>query len=327
LGQIGASWPDIEKGLIAGFRMFKVIDRVPELRTPQSGPGKKSGIEGQIELREVTFAYPTRKEQNIYEKLSLTIRLGQVVAFCGPTGCGKSTIVNLIERFYDPDEGEIVLDGELIHNYDLKYLRSQISLVSQEPVLFDAPIRDNIALGVTRKVTDAEIIEAAKRANAHNFISNFPEGYDTRVGEGGSQMSGGQKQRIAIARAILKKSKIILLDEATSALDTKSEKIVQEALDNMIESENCTCIVIAHRLSTIQGADRIVVLESGNIVESGTHRELIESGGVYSHMVNAQAMALSKGEDLSPLALVQRSRSFSGLKEGGDSKRDPTHKQ
>jgi len=311
LGQIGASWPDIQKGLTAAYRMFKIIDRVPEIKTSDSGPGKKSGIEGRIEFRNVTFAYPTRKEINVYEKLDCTIKIGQTVAFCGPTGCGKSTIVNLLERFYDPDSGQILLDNEPIHNYDLKYLRSQISLVSQEPVLFDASIRENIALGVERQVTHAEIIDAAKRANAHDFIDSFPDKYDTRVGEGGSQMSGGQKQRIAIARAILKKSKVLLLDEATSALDTKSEKVVQDALDKMIETERCTCIVIAHRLSTIQNADVIIVLEAGKIVEMGTHQDLMAKDRVYAHMVDAQAMALSQDENLSPLALSKHASNTS----------------
>jgi len=306
LGQIGASWPDIEKGLIAAYRMFKVIDRIPEVRKPDAGAGKKSGILGKIEFRNVTFAYPTRKEMNVYDGLDCNIKLGSTVAFCGPTGCGKSTIVNLIERFYDPDNGQILLDGEAIHNYDLQYLRSQVSLVSQEPVLFDASIKENIALGVTREVTDAEIVDAAKRANAHDFIDSFPDKYETRVGEKGSQMSGGQKQRIAIARAILKRSKIILLDEATSALDTKSEKVVQDALDRMIAAEQCTCIVIAHRLSTIQNADVIIVLERGKIIESGTHQKLMQKEGVYAHMVDAQKMALSEDADLSPKALIRR---------------------
>jgi len=249
----------------------------------------------------------------VYEHLDCVIRTGQTVAFCGPTGCGKSTIVNLIERFYDPDSGDILIDGEPIHNYDLTYLRSQISLVSQEPVLFDASIRENIALGVTREVTEEEIIDAARRANAHDFISSFPDGYNTRTGEMGSQMSGGQKQRIAIARAILKESKIILLDEATSALDTKSEKIVQEALDALIAAQSATCIIIAHRLSTIQNADVIIVLEAGKIVERGTHQELLKLNRVYAHMVDAQAMALAEDGDLSPKALIRRvSHSGSG---------------
>jgi len=312
LGQIGASYPDIEKGLIAAYRMFKIIDRVPEMKKPAQDP-KKFGIEGHIEFRNVSFAYPTRKEMKVYEHLDCVIRTGQTVAFCGPTGCGKSTIVNLIERFYDPDLGDILIDGEPIHNYDLSYLRSQISLVSQEPVLFDASIRENIALGVTRKVTEEEIIDAARRANAHDFITSFPDGYNTRTGEKGSQMSGGQKQRIAIARAILKKSKIILLDEATSALDTKSEKIVQEALDALIAAQSATCIIIAHRLSTIQNADVIIVLESGKIVEQGTHQELLKLDRVYAHMVDAQAMAMAEdgGVDLSPKALLKRV-SYSG---------------
>merc|ERR1719336_3242500 len=243
---------------------------------------------------------------NVYDGLDCDIKLGSTVAFCGPTGCGKSTIVNLIERFYDPDNGQILLDGEAIHNYDLQYLRSQVSLVSQEPVLFDASIKENIALGVTRKVSDQEIEDAARRANAHDFISSFPDGYNTRTGEKGSQMSGGQKQRIAIARAILKKSKIILLDEATSALDTKSEKIVQDALDALIAAQSATCIIIAHRLSTIQNADQIIVLEAGKIVERGTHQKLMQKQGVYAHMVDAQAMAMAEDGDLSPRQLIRR---------------------
>lgn len=208
----------------------------------------------------------------------------QTVALVGESGSGKSTVISLIERFYDPDSGHVYLDSVEIRKFKLNWLRQQMGLVSQEPILFNETIRTNIAYGKHGAITEEEIIEATKASNAHNFISTLPQGYDTKVGERGIQMSGGQKQRIAIARAILKNPKILLLDEATSALDAESERIVQEALDRVMV--NRTTVVVAHRLATIKGADVIAVVKNGVIAEKGKHDVLMKiTDGAYASLV------------------------------------------
>lgn len=208
----------------------------------------------------------------------------QTVALVGESGSGKSTVISLIERFYDPDSGSVYLDSVEIKKFKLSWLRQQMGLVSQEPILFNETIRANIAYGKQGEVTEEEIIAATKAANAHNFISSLPQGYDTAVGERGVQMSGGQKQRIAIARAILKNPKILLLDEATSALDAESERIVQDALDRVMV--NRTTVVVAHRLTTIRGADIIAVVKNGVIAEKGSHDTLMKiTDGAYASLV------------------------------------------
>ena len=217
--------------------------------------------------------------------LSLTANPGQVIAFVGPSGAGKSTIANLIPRFYDVTEGAITIDDIDIRDVTIKSLREQIGVVPQETMLFSGTIKENIRYG-RLDATDEEIIEAAKAANAHNFIMNLADGYDTKIGERGITLSGGQRQRMAIARAILKNPRILILDEATSALDTESEEIVQEALDKLMVGR--TSFVIAHRLSTIVHADKIVVLDNGRVQEMGTHQELMQTGGLYSHLYNIQ---------------------------------------
>ena len=217
--------------------------------------------------------------------MSLKVEVGQTVALVGPSGCGKSTVVQLIQRFYDADSGEVLVGGVNVKELNLKWLRSQIGMVSQEPVLFDTTIAENIRYG-REEASLEEIMEAAKKANAHDFITSLPKGYDTNVGEGGTQLSGGQKQRVAIARALVSNPRILLLDEATSALDTESEAVVQEALDKAREGR--TTIVIAHRLSTIQNADTITSIESGRVVEVGTHAELLQRKGLYHNLVEAQ---------------------------------------
>ncbi|KAG2775738.1 ABC transporter B family member 3 [Phytophthora cactorum] len=238
----------------------------------------------------IVFAtYPTRPEITVLKNYNLTIEAGQTVAFCGPSGGGKSTGVSLIERFYDPIEGQVLLDGVDTKELNLNWLRSQIGLVGQEPTLFIGTIAENIAYGLTEKPTQQEIEEAAKMANAHGFITKFPDGYDTQVGMKGEQLSGGQKQRIAIARAILKNPNILLLDEATSALDSESEKVVQEALDKVVALKRRTTIIIAHRLSTIRKADKICVVSGGNIAEQGDHQELIKLKGIYAKLVQQSA--------------------------------------
>jgi len=263
-----------------------------------NGLVKSKAAEGDIEFKDVSFRYPTRLEVDVYNGLNLKIKAGSTVALCGPSGGGKSTIIQLLERFYDPSSGLITLDGTDLRKLNVKWLRQQIGLVSQEPKLFAMSIRDNIKVG-RPDATFEEVEEAARKANAHEFILSFPDGYDTMAGDEGSQLSGGQKQRISIARALITKPRIILLDEATSALDSESEVIVQEALDKLIEEDegNQTIVVVAHRLSTIKNADMIAVLSGGEVVESGKHAELISKNGAYFDLVQAQKGRKKKGLD------------------------------
>lgn len=286
-----------------------------------SDSGKKPDrVIGEIGFDNVTFAYPTRQENKIFNGLSLQIKPGTTVAIVGPSGQGKSTAIQLIERFYDPQGGSITLDGTDIRELNVKWLRQQIGLVSQEPKLFAKSIRENIALGCP-EASQEQIEEAARLANAHDFIMTFPNKYDTQVGDLGSQLSGGQKQRIAIARVLVKKVKILLLDEATSALDSESERVVQQALDRLMELSNMTTVVIAHRLSTIKNADMIVVLNDGHVVETGTHEELLQKQEHYHRLVQAQT--LNTGEASKSISEhgtsreSRRSSSFADLSEHG----------
>jgi ATP-binding cassette subfamily B (MDR/TAP) protein 1 len=246
---------------------------------------------GAIEVRACVFAYPAAPTFNICNGYSLTIPAGTTCALVGPSGAGKSTIVSLLLRFYDPQRGVITLDGHDISTLNLAWLRKQMGLVSQEPVLFQGTVADNIRYG-KEGATQEEVEEAAKKANAHGFITNdLGNGYDTQVGLRGSQLSGGQKQRIAIARALVRKPTIMLLDEATSALDSESERIVQSALDEIMTKQKRTTIVIAHRLSTIRNASQIAVVSKGQIVECGTHDALLTKGGLYAELLGSQSYA------------------------------------
>lgn len=242
----------------------------------QDGTGRRlEDMKGVINFNDVKFFYPTRKEAMVLKGFNLKVKPGQTVALVGPSGGGKSTVIQLLERFYDPIEGSVMIDGVDIKEFDLRWLRSQIGLVSQEPILFEGSIAENIRYGKI-DATDEEVITAAKMANAHNFITTDLEGgYDCAVGERGAQLSGGQKQRVAIARAILKNPKVLLLDEATSALDTESEALVQDALDKLMVGR--TTVVIAHRLTTVRNADVINVINKGQLLESGNHDQLVVS--------------------------------------------------
>ncbi|CAN0230516.1 unnamed protein product [Ascophyllum nodosum] len=245
-------------------------------------------VQGKVEFRDVHFTYPSRPKDEVFKGFNLEVDPGTTVALVGASGAGKSTVVSLLERFYDPDEGVVTLDGVDVRALNIQWLRSQLGLVSQEPVLFSQSIGKNIACG-REGATKEQIEEAARKANAYDFIMGFPDGFDTEVGERGVQLSGGQKQRVAIARAVLKNPAVLLLDEATSALDVESERVVQEALDRLLEMKQGTTIVIAHRLSTIRNADKICVVEDGRIVETGKHDELIEiDGGKYLKLVKLQ---------------------------------------
>ncbi|CAK8684913.1 unnamed protein product [Clavelina lepadiformis] len=287
VGQTSSFAPDYAQAKISAARMLKLLDRVPFIDSYSTKGDSPKYFNGSIDFHDVKFTYPTRPDVQVLKGLSTAVRPGQTVALVGQSGCGKSTCIQLLERFYDPSEGSVALEGHETKELQISWLRSQFGIVSQEPVLFDRSIADNIRYGDNSRSADLEeVIAAAKKANIHSFIEALPDGYDTNVGSKGAQLSGGQKQRVAIARALLRNPKVLLLDEATSALDTESEKIVQAALD--AASEGRTCIVIAHRLSTVKNADVIAVIENGRVVESGTHNELIALKGSYFSLVNAQ---------------------------------------
>ena len=233
----------------------------------------------------MSFAYPNRADVQVLKNLNFTVKQGQNIALVGPSGAGKTTLTSILFGFYKIEEGQITIDNKNIEDYDLHFLRKQIAIVPQDVLLFGGTIKENIAYGKL-DANDEEIEEAAQKANALNFINDFPEKMDTLVGERGIQLSGGQRQRIAIARALLKNPSILILDEATSALDSESEKLVQEAMDILMKGR--TSIVIAHRLSTIKNADCILVLENGQIIEQGTHQELTGNGGLYSQLSDMQ---------------------------------------
>ncbi|XP_073049737.1 ABC transporter B family member 21-like [Primulina eburnea] len=284
--------PDSSKATNATASIFAILDRKSNI-DPSDGSGTMlENLKGEIELKHISFKYPTRPDFRIFRDLSLKIHSGKTVALVGESGSGKSTVISLLQRFYDPHSGVITIDGVDIQKFQLKWLRQQMGLVSQEPILFNETIRANIAYGKGGNATEAEIIAAAELANAHKFISGLQQGYDTMVGERGAQLSGGQKQRIAIARAMIKNPKIVLLDEATSALDAESERVVQDALDRVMM--NRTTVVVAHRLSTIKGADIIAVVKNGVIVEKGKHDNLIKiSDGFYASLVAIHTSASS----------------------------------
>lgn len=268
--------------------VFNLLDRKSEIDPddPDSTPVPER-IRGEVEFKHVDFSYPSRPDVSVFRDLNLRARAGKTLALVGPSGSGKSSVVSLIERFYEPSSGRILIDGKDIRKYSLKSLRQHITLVPQEPCLFATTIYENIAYG-REYATEAEIIEAATLANAHKFISSLPDGYKTFVGERGVQLSGGQKQRIAIARGFLRKAEILLLDEATSALDAESERCVQEALERACSGK--TTIVVAHRLSTIRNAHVIAVIDDGKVAEQGSHSHLLKNypDGIYSRMIQLQ---------------------------------------
>ncbi|KAI1723768.1 ABC transporter transmembrane region domain-containing protein [Ditylenchus destructor] len=293
IGFASSYFPEYAKAKVAAGIIFKMLSECPQIDSLSKGGTFKS-ITGAIHFRSVHFAYPQRIRARILSGLDLQVKAGERLALVGASGCGKSTIISLLERFYDPSAGSVLIDDEDIRQHNVGHLRSQLALVSQEPTLFDCSIRENLLYGLdASQVSDEKLRSALKLANLDNFIDEqLPEGWHTRVGEKGVQLSGGQKQRLAIARAILRDPKILLLDEATSALDTESEKMVQTALERV--SEGRTCIVIAHRLSTIAKVDQIVVLQDGVAVEKGTHQELISRCGLYFEL--CQKANLTKEE-------------------------------
>ena len=274
----------VKKGNAAAERVLEVL----ETENPISeidNPIEQTSFKSEVNLRNISFKY---EDEYVLKNFTLTVKKGSTVALVGQSGSGKSTIANLVTRFYDVNEGDISIDGNNIKNLSKKSLRGLLGLVTQDSILFNDTVKNNIGLG-KEHATEQEIIEAAKIANAHDFIISLPKGYETNIGDSGNKLSGGQKQRLSIARAVLKNPPIMILDEATSALDTESERLVQDALEKMMQ--NRTSIVIAHRLSTIQNADSIVVLHKGKIVEQGTHLELLELNGKYKKLVQMQTLS------------------------------------
>jgi subfamily B ATP-binding cassette protein MsbA len=273
---------NIQKALAAAQRVFMIID-MPEEIAESRDAKQLPEVSGKVEFQNVSFAYDDKG--NVITNLSFSVKPGEVIAIVGPSGAGKSTIANLLPRFYDVNKGDIKIDGHSVREVTLDSLREQVGIVPQETMLFNGSVYNNILYG-RLDATKEEIEAAAKAANAHDFIMQLTDGYETKLGDRGVNLSGGQRQRIAIARAILKNPRILILDEATSALDTESERVVQEALDRLMVGR--TSFVIAHRLSTVKNADKILVLEKGNLVESGTHDELLALDGLYAHLYKIQ---------------------------------------
>lgn len=273
---------NIQKALAAAQRVFMIID-MPEEIAESRDAKQLPEVSGKVEFKNVSFAYDDKG--NVITDLSFSVKPGEVIAIVGPSGAGKSTIANLLPRFYDVNKGDIKIDGHSVREVTLDSLREQVGIVPQETMLFNGSVYNNILYG-RLDATKEEIEAAAKAANAHDFIMQLTDGYETKLGDRGVNLSGGQRQRIAIARAILKNPRILILDEATSALDTESERVVQEALDRLMVGR--TSFVIAHRLSTVKNADKILVLEKGNLVESGTHDELLALDGLYAHLYKIQ---------------------------------------
>ena len=284
IGGMSELYGQFQQAIGATRRVFELLDTAPDIRDPQS-PLQLERVTGHVEFRDVDFSYPDERDLPVLKGLNIDARSGEVIALVGPSGAGKSTLVSLIPRFYDVTSGAILVDGKNVGDLRLKDLRSAIGLVPQETTLFGGTIRDNIAYGKLGGTAE-EIEAAARAAHAHEFISEFPQGYDTIVGERGVKLSGGQRQRVAIARALLKNPAILILDEATSSLDSESERLVQDALETLMEGR--TTFVIAHRLSTVRRADRIIVLDQGRIIEEGTQDELLARDGLYKQLYEIQ---------------------------------------
>lgn len=285
--RLNSSYSTIQEGIGAAKRIFEIIDIESEVSLEKEPKKELKEFKDKIEFRNVNFKYD---KDYVLKNFNLTVKKGEKIGIVGVSGGGKSTLVNLLPRFYDVKEGQILIDGVDIRDYSLKSLRSMIAMVTQEVILFNATVRENILFG-KENASFEEVVQSAKHANAHDFISKFPKGYETNIGEMGELLSGGERQRIAIARAFIKDAPIIILDEATSALDTHSEREVQKALDELMKGK--TAFIIAHRLSTLVNVDRIIVLKNGEIVEEGTHTELLEKRGEYYKFYMLQAEGIS----------------------------------
>lgn len=278
-------WSELQRAAGATERLIELLNATDTVKDPKAAKALVQPVKGEIRFDGVSFAYPARPGVQALNGVNLTVEPGETVAFVGPSGAGKTTIIQMIQRFYDPDQGAILLDGVALTDLERADFRQHLAMVPQDPVIFAASARENIRFG-RPDATDAEVEAAAAAAAAHEFISSLPEGYDSFVGERGVMLSGGQKQRIAIARAILRDAPVLLLDEATSALDAESERLVQAAVDELSQSR--TTLIVAHRLATVKKADRIVVMEEGQIVATGTHDALVAEGGLYARLARLQ---------------------------------------
>jgi subfamily B ATP-binding cassette protein MsbA len=279
------AWYNIQKGLASAERIYQILDAPVAVKDPEQPVSLAQFVKG-IRYNGVSFRYRKGDEGHVLKNINLDIPLGKTIALVGSSGSGKTTLADLLPRYYDPDDGQILIDGHDLRELRIRDLRKLIGVVTQESILFNDTVYNNIAFGV-EDTTEEQVIAAAKVAHAHDFIMAMPEGYQTNIGDRGSKLSGGQRQRLSIARAVLKNPPILILDEATSALDTESERLVQDALTHLMQ--NRTTLVIAHRLSTIVHADQIIVLQKGEIAEQGTHTELLEKNGVYRRLYDLQA--------------------------------------
>lgn len=291
LESIASVYTGLMQGVGAAEKVFEYLDRKPG--HPAAGAEEPDSCAGHVEFRDVTFAYPTRPETDVLKGVSFTLRPGEVTALVGPSGSGKTSCVSLLENFYAPQRGQVLLDGRGVNAYRHQYLHAKVALVGQEPVLFARTVQDNITYGMTDVPPQDQVLQAAAEANAHDFISALPRGYQTSVGEKGTQLSGGQKQRVAIARALIRKPRVLILDEATSALDAESEHMVQQALNNAMRE--LTVLVVAHRLSTVERAHNIIVMDGGRVAERGSHGQLMAAGGLYCKLVQRQVLGLEAG--------------------------------
>ncbi|XP_056139117.1 ATP-binding cassette sub-family B member 9 [Lampris incognitus] len=307
LESISSVYTGLMQGVGAAEKVFEYLDREP--KHPLDGKEAPDTCTGLVEFKDITFAYPTRPETDILKGVSFILRPGEVTALVGPSGSGKSSCVGLLENFYPPQKGQVLMGGRPVHTYQHNYLHSKVSLVGQEPVLFARTVEENITYGLVDVPMEA-VVQSAAKANAHDFITSLTKGYDTGVGEKGTQLSGGQKQRVAIARALIRNPRVLILDEATSALDAESEHIVQQALNNVMREH--TVLVIAHRLSTVEKADNIIVIDKGCVVEQGTHSQLMAYGGLYNKLVQRQILGIETGTEVVDPTELQTWRSEGG---------------
>ena len=315
--EVGDIYTGLMEAVGASKKVFELIDRKPKIENVgDASPGE---FAGEVKFENVSFAYPTRSDISVLNGVSFSAAQGEVVALVGPSGGGKSTCISLLEHFYEPTSGEVLIDSVPVRNYEHKFLHSKVALVGQEPVLFARSVKENIAYGLSSdhgEIDQSLVEHVSQLANAHCFISSMPEGYDTETGEKGLQLSGGQKQRVAIARALARNPQILLLDEATSALDAESEHLVQDAIYKNLSGR--TVLIVAHRLSTIEKADKIVVIDQGRVIAQGKHKELVEKNGLYAKLVRHQMLGLEKRSSTDNTQPLVRYRSRSDS-EGSDS--------